>query len=93
MLTESQIREIRNIVARTCYEAKTSELIDRTLTDIEEITGTRDYTVSYVLPSETAKKNFGDKIRFMVIEKNTMKVYDFSVIPSVEVRIGETIGD
>ena len=90
MLNNEQIEKIKKIVAETAYEAKTVDLIDSTLIKIEEELG-RDYTVAYVLPSEWSKKNLGCAITFMVLEKATNKIYDFSIIPRTEVMVETSI--
>ena len=90
MLTNEQINRVKEIVAKTAYEAKTVDLIDSTLIEIEEELG-RDYTVAYVLPSEWSKKNLRCAIKFMVLEKATSKIYDFSIIPNTEVLVETSI--
>ncbi len=90
MLNTEQIKKIEKIVMNTCYEAKTVDLIDNTLLAIEEEIGTREYTTAYTLPSEVAKKDFGHTIRFMVFDKETKQVYDFSLVPRAEVMVEVT---
>ncbi len=86
MINDSQLQKIKEIVAKTAFEAKTVNLIDSTLIQIKEELG-RDYTVAYTLPSDWTKKDLGCVIKFMVLENVTGKVYEFSVIPRAEVLI------
>lgn len=92
MLNDEQINEIKKIVAKTAYEAKTADLIDSALDELEETLGC-DYTIAYTLPSDWAKKDLGCTIKFMIVENATGKVYDFSVIPRAEVLIETMIDD